>query len=90
MRQVVGSVSTKGQVTLPAEMREQLGLRPGDKVQMVVEDHTIVVKRADDDSIDSAYRSIPALKKKLTLKEIREIAEEDAAIEAAQEGLYAN
>ena len=88
MRQVVGNVSTKGQVTLPAEMRQELGLRPGDKVQMAVEDHTIVVKRADDDSIEAAYRSIPALKKKLSLREIREIAEEEAAIEAAREGLY--
>jgi antitoxin PrlF len=88
MRQTVGSVSTKGQVTLPAEMREELGLRPGDKVRMVLQDHTIVVKREEYDTLESAYRSIPALKNKLSLKEMREIAEEDAAIEAAREGLY--
>jgi len=88
MRQAVGSVSTKGQVTLPAEMRALLGLRPGDKVRMVLEDQTIVVKRAEYDTFESAYRSIPALKNKLSLKEMREIAEEDAAIEAAREGLY--
>ena len=85
MRQAIGSVSTKGQVTLPAEMRQLLGLRPGDKVRMILEDQTIVVKR--EGTWRDAYRSIPALKQKLSLKEMREIAEEEAAIEAAREGL---
>jgi antitoxin PrlF len=85
MRQTVGSVSTKGQVTLPAEMRDLLGLRPGDKVRMVLQDQAIVVKR--EGTWRDAYRSVPALKHKLSLKEMREIAEEEAAIEAAREGL---
>ena len=32
-----GSISSKGQITLPIEIRHRLGLRPGDRVEFVTD-----------------------------------------------------
>jgi antitoxin PrlF len=32
---LTSSVTTKGQVTIPAELRDKLGIRPGDRVSFV-------------------------------------------------------
>ena len=38
MREYVATVTSKGQLTLPAAVRRQLGIDPGDRVTIVVED----------------------------------------------------
>jgi antitoxin PrlF len=39
------TMTTKGQITIPKEVRESLALRPGDKVSFVLnEDHTATLK----------------------------------------------
>ena len=38
------TVSSKGQITLPAKMRKQLGIRTMDRIQLVVRNHEIVIK----------------------------------------------
>jgi AbrB family looped-hinge helix DNA binding protein len=73
MKEAVGSVSTKGQVTIPQEFRERLGIRPGDKVRISIEDTTIVL-RLTDVSLRAGYRSIPALKRPLTDDQINDLA----------------
>ena len=40
------SITVKGQVTIPKEIREELGLKPGDKVVFEKEANTIVLKSA--------------------------------------------
>jgi AbrB family looped-hinge helix DNA binding protein len=43
-----GSVTSKGQVTVPKEIRERLGLKTGDRLEFVVEKgRTIVRKQAN-------------------------------------------
>ena len=42
------TISSKGQVTLPARMRRQLGLRPNDPVTIETVVDAIVIKRAAD------------------------------------------
>ena len=41
-------ITSKGQVTIPAQIREQLNLRAGDEVEFVVEGNTLRVVRADE------------------------------------------
>jgi AbrB family looped-hinge helix DNA binding protein len=39
-------LSTKGQLVIPAQLREALNLRPGDKVEMKLEGRRLVLQRA--------------------------------------------
>lgn len=39
------SVTTKGQVTIPVELRKKFGIAPGSKVEVVDEEGRIVVKK---------------------------------------------
>ena len=68
------SVTTKGQVTIPIEMREKYGIKPGDLVGFVDAGDAIVITRQEA-AIDSIFGSVK-VKKAATLKQI------DAAIVA--------
>lgn len=60
MREYVATVTSKGQLTLPIEVRRRLGIDPGDRV-------TIVVDQGDDraelrrikETVRSVFGSIP-------------------------------
>jgi AbrB family looped-hinge helix DNA binding protein len=77
MRQYVGTVGPKGQVTLPIEVRKELGISPSDKVIIVVKAGSAVVRRQS--SLLEGYRSIRAKKPgTLTDDDITRIAQEEA------------
>jgi len=47
----VGCVSSKGQVTIPKEAREALGIHSGDKVLFDIEKDKIVLHKAEEHSL---------------------------------------
>jgi AbrB family looped-hinge helix DNA binding protein len=44
----IATVSTKGQITLPAELRRRLGIEAHDRVLVEATEDTIVIRRAGD------------------------------------------
>ena len=42
----MGRVTTKGQVTIPKTIREELGLQPGDEVTFEETDEGVVIRKA--------------------------------------------
>ncbi len=79
------SVSPKGQITIPVEIRRMLGVKPKDKVRFTVEDGRVELKPAPS-GLDELYMSVPALKEARTWEEIEEIAHQDRAERLAGEG----
>ena len=53
------SVTTKGQVTIPAELREKFGIKPGDKVGFVAEGDRILIQRQDT-AVESLFGIVKA------------------------------
>lgn len=53
------SVTTKGQVTIPAELREKLGIKPGDKVGFIAEGDRILIQRQDT-AVESLFGIVKA------------------------------
>ena len=50
-----GKLSSKGQVTVPKAIREQLGLEPGDLVAYIVRDGAVRLERVEP--FDAAYHA---------------------------------
>ncbi len=90
MQQLVSSMTKKGQVTIPSDIRKLLGLRPHDKVAFVVEDNQVWIRAA----ISVAERTAGMLKSDqpmLSIKEETEAAEQAMADEAdnkERQGFY--
>ncbi len=71
------SVSPKGQITLPHEVRERLGIKPKDKITIRVEGEQMQVLSKRLSFLDS-YQAIPALAKPLSIDEMRKIMPSEA------------
>ena len=57
MREFTATTTTRNQVTIPAEVRRALGLKPRDKVAFTIEDDG-EVRLAAVFSLESAYGSV--------------------------------
>ncbi len=42
----LAKVSSKFQITIPKEVRESLGIRPGDYVAFIIKDNEVVMRKA--------------------------------------------
>lgn len=58
MREYVAKVTSKGQLTLPAAVRRQLGIDPGDQVRISVNNEHAEVRRLEH-TVRSVFQSIP-------------------------------
>jgi len=45
----MSTLTRKGQVTIPKEVREALGARPGDRVEFIVEDESVKLIKVEED-----------------------------------------
>lgn len=73
---IPASVTSRGQVTLPAEVRRLLGIAEGEKVLFVIEDGQVSLRKPRF-TLKSVGGSVPPLTKKLTWKQMTEIAHEE-------------
>ena len=85
-QEFVVSVSPKGQITMPKAIRATLGVKPKDKVAIRLEQGEVKVTPVKA-TFEAIYQSVPALRKKLTDKEMAQIAKEDHVREAAKREL---
>ena len=53
------AVTTKGQVTIPVELRERFGIKPGDRVGFVEEGDRIVLQRQET-AIEAVFGIVKA------------------------------
>lgn len=85
MQQHVSSVTSKGQVTIPAEVRRLLGVVPRDKVAFLVEEDRVRVAPAQS-VVSRTSGMLRSGKPLLTAREEKRAAEEAMAEEAVKEG----
>jgi AbrB family looped-hinge helix DNA binding protein len=78
MKEIISTITSKGQVTIPAEVRKHLGLKTKDKVVFLVEEEgavRLLPPRYPD--LGSLRGAAGSLKKPLSWQEVRQIARED-------------
>jgi antitoxin PrlF len=80
MNEIVSTISSKGQVTIPVEIRRRLGVGAADKIAFVVRDEGTVELRPVRYTLESVLNSIDALpNESIDLdREIAEAMEEEA------------
>ncbi|MFB6292314.1 MAG: AbrB/MazE/SpoVT family DNA-binding domain-containing protein [Candidatus Nanohaloarchaea archaeon] len=64
----VVTVSSRGQVSIPAEIRRKIGLEGGEKLLVVSQDDNILLKKVDESFVEKSVEDI--------LKPMQEEAEE--------------
>ncbi len=78
MKEILMTVTSKGQVTIPAEVRRYLGIKKNQKIALVIEsagEVKLKVPRYPD--IDAVVGKAGKLNKRLSWQETLEIAHED-------------
>ena len=65
-------MTTKGQITVPKDVRLKLGLRPGDRVRFIVEDDGRVRLLPAKRDISELVGMLPKPKRALTIEEMDE------------------
>lgn len=77
-KQLVTTLSSKGQITIPIEVRKHLGIDTNDKVAFVIDSGGVVqVKPAKYPDIQSLRGIAGSLLKPIPFKKIRQIAREE-------------
>ena len=65
-------MTSKGQITVPKDVRLKLNLKPGDRVLFILEDDGAVRLRAANRSVSSLMGILPSPKRAASLEEIDE------------------
>lgn len=72
-------MSSKGQITLPKDIRDRLGLKQGDRIRFIVEDDGKVRLLPAKRDISELFGILPKPKRALSLDEIDEIVQTTVA-----------
>lgn len=84
MSELSSSVSPKGQVTIPMEIRRRFGIKPRDVVRFQVVNGEIKLVR-EEATLETAFGSVPALARPMAWSEVEQIAWDEQAAHVAAE-----
>jgi AbrB family looped-hinge helix DNA binding protein len=77
MRQIAATLTQRGQVTIPAEVRRHLGVGPRDKVAFAIDDDSSVRLVAAPYTLESAYGSVMPYQRPEDFKAIERAAKQE-------------
>lgn len=66
----IGSISSRGQIAIPSEIRKELGLEEGSKVLFVLEDNTLFLKKVTSETFAELTKPLRKATKKIKEKEV--------------------
>ena len=66
----IGKISSRGQVAIPSDIRNQLGLQEGSKVLFLLEDDTLLMKKVTAESFAQLTKPLREAKKKIKEEDV--------------------
>ncbi len=85
MSENLATITKKGQVTIPVEIRKALGLKPRDKVAFIL-DHDVVRLEPSSSTLKAGFGAVKPRRKPEDFKELRSKVRKRVA-QKAEEGL---
>lgn len=78
MQEIISTITSKGQVTIPVEIRRYLGLKTNDKIAFVIaSDGTVRLQASRYTNITSLRGAAGSLNRHMTWEQMKQIAYED-------------
>ena len=78
MREIIATITSRGQITLPIEVRGHLGVAAGDKVAFLIDtDGVVRVRRVAYPTVASLRGAAGSLPRPMSWEQMSEIARED-------------
>ncbi len=65
----IGSISSRGQIAIPSDIRKSMGLEEGTKVLFVLEDDTLIMKKVTSETFANITKPLKEEAQKAGLKE---------------------
>jgi len=84
MKENLATITTKGQVTIPAEIRKALGFKPGDKVSFILDQGEVKLEPSTS-ALKAGFGAVNPRKKPEDFKELGAKAREWVAQKAEEE-----
>ena len=69
----MGKVSARGQIAIPVEIRNEMGLEEGSKVLFFLEHDTLLIKKVNAQTWDQITKPLRATKKKIEERQVDEL-----------------
>ena len=69
----IGKISSRGQVAIPRDIREKMGLDEGTKILFVLENDTLLIKRISQKSFAEITKPLREAKKKIRENEVTDL-----------------
>ena len=69
----MGKISSRGQVAIPSDIRNQLKLKEGSKVLFFLEDDTLLMKKVSVESFAQLTRPLREAKKKIREEDVTDL-----------------
>lgn len=66
----MGTVSSRGQICIPNNIREDMGLKEGNKILFVLSDGSLLMKKVSMQSFEEIIRPLKEAKKKIKESEV--------------------
>ncbi|WP_343838912.1 AbrB/MazE/SpoVT family DNA-binding domain-containing protein [Salinibacillus aidingensis] len=75
---ISGKMTSKGQITIPKELRDQLGVDEGDQVKFLIEDDEVRIKPVKKKLLSQAIGKITS-EEEIDLEKMRKVAHKKAS-----------